>query len=84
MIFDTNPSPDPAAPRRTNLFFVTWWHTVTSAQVFTLGNSQVLLGPVGSRFQEHLVGGVDFTGKVNGKFAGYAESLIPVIVRNAR
>jgi len=81
VIFDTNPSPDPAAPARTNLFFVTWWHTITSAQVFALGDSKVLLGPIGTRFQQHLVGGIDFTGKVNGKFAGYSESLVPVLVR---
>ena len=80
VIFDTNPSPDPAAPPRTNLFFVTWWHTVTSAQVFELGNEKVLLGRVGSSFKQHLVGGLDFTGTVNGKFAGYAESFLPVVV----
>src|SRR5207248_8586378 len=38
VIFDTNPSPDPTAPQRTNLFFVTWWHTITSAQVFTVND----------------------------------------------
>jgi hypothetical protein len=80
VIFDTNPSPDPTAPARTGLFFVTWWHTITAAQLFTLGEDRVLLGRVGSTFKQHLVGGVDFTGKVNGKFAGYAESLTPVVV----
>jgi hypothetical protein len=38
VIFDANPSPDPAAPPRTSLFFVTWWHTITSAQVIDLGD----------------------------------------------
>lgn len=80
VIFDTNPSPNPTDPPRTNLFFVTWWHTITFAQVFTLGEEHVLLGRVGSTFKQHLVGGVDFAGKVNGKFAGYVESVLPVVV----
>jgi hypothetical protein len=80
VIFDTNPSPNPTDPPRTNLFFVTWWHTITSAQVFTLGEEHVLLGRVGGTFKQHLVGGVDFAGKVNGKFAGYVESVLPVVV----
>ena len=80
VIFDANPNPDPTAPARTNLFFVTWWHTVTGAQVFALGEDHVLLARVGGTFKQHLVGGVDFTGKVNGKFAGYAESFTPVVV----
>jgi len=80
VIFDANPSPNPTDPARTNLFFVTWWHTITSAQVFTLGEEHVLLGRVGSTFKQHLVGGVDFAGKVNGKFAGYVESVLPVVV----
>lgn len=84
VIFDTNPSPDPTAPLRTNLFFVTWWHTVTSSQVVDLGGNHALLGRVGSTFKQHLVGGVDFSGKVNGKFAGYAESSLPVLVFQAR
>ena len=80
VIFDVNPSPVPTAPPRTNLFFVTWWHTITSATPVQLDNDKVLLGFVGSRFMQHLVGGVDFTGTVNGKFAGYASSLVPVLV----
>jgi hypothetical protein len=80
VIFDVNPSPVPTAPPRTNLFFVTWWHTITSATPVQLDNDKVLLGVVGSRFMQHLVGGVDFTGTVNGKFAGYASSLVPVLV----
>src|ERR1700758_4504137 len=84
VIFDTNPSPDPAAPPRTNLFFVTWWHTITSSQVIELGGTHVLLGRVGNTFRQHLVGGVDFTGTVNGKFAGYAESFMPVVVFQVR
>jgi hypothetical protein len=80
VILDGNPSPDPTAPARTNLFFVTWWHTITSSQIINLGGDHVLLGRVGGTFQQHLVGGVDFTGTVNGKFAGYAESLMPVVV----
>jgi hypothetical protein len=80
VIFDTNPSPDPTAPPRTNLFFVTWWHTVTAAIPVQLTNSKVLLGVIGERFMQHLVGGVDFTGTVNGKFAGYSSSLQPVFV----
>src|SRR5262249_55660568 len=80
VIFDTNPSPDPTAPPRTNLFFVTWWHTVTSVSPVQLANSKVLLGVVGERFMQHLVGGVDFTGAVNGKFAGYSSSFEPVLV----
>jgi len=80
VIFDTNPSPDPTAPPRTGLFFVTWWHTVTSATPVQLGEHKVLLGLVGGRFTQHLVGGVDFTGTVNGKFAGYATSPVPVLV----
>ena len=82
VILDTNAGSDPAAPPRTNLFFVTWWHTITSAEFVNLGDKQVLLGFPGTRFEQHLVGGVDLTGKVNGKFAGYAESLVPVIVRS--
>jgi len=80
VIFDANPNPDPTAPARTNLFFVTWWHTITGAQVFALGEDHVLLGRAGNTFRQQLVGGVDFTGKVNGKFAGYAESLFHVVV----
>jgi hypothetical protein len=80
VILDGNASPDPAAPARTNLFFVTWWHTITSSQIINLGGDHVLLGRVGGGFRQHLVGGVDFTGTVNGKFAGYAESLMPVVV----
>lgn len=80
VIADINASPDPAAPPRTNLFFVTWWHTITSATPFTLGNQNVLLGRVGHTFRQHLVGGVDFTGKVNGKFAGYATSFEPSVL----
>ena len=84
VIIDANPSPDPTAQPRTNLFFVTWWHTVTSSQVIELGGTHVLLGRVGSSFRQHLVGGVDFTGAVNGKFAGYAESFMPVVVFQVR
>jgi hypothetical protein len=80
VIYDTNPSPDPTAPPRTGLFFVTWWHTVTSATPVQLGEHKVLLGLVGGRFSQHLVGGIDFTGTVNGKFAGYATSPAPVLV----
>jgi hypothetical protein len=80
VILDANPSPDPSAPPRTNLFFVTWWHTITSAAPVQLGDKKVLLGFVGGRFMQHLVGGVDFTGTVNGKFAGYASSLQPVLI----
>jgi hypothetical protein len=80
VIFDTNPSPDPTAPARTNLFFVSWWHTITASQIINIGGDHVLLGRVGATFKQHLVGGVDFTGAVNGKFAGYSESLFPVIV----
>lgn len=84
VIFDAGASPDPTAPPRTNLFFVTWWHTITSSEPIQLGASKVLLGFVGRTFRQHLVGGVDFTGKVNGKFAGYAESLLPVVVFTPR
>ena len=80
VVLDGNPSPDPVAPARTNLFFVTWWHTVTGARVVDLGTAKVLLGRVGESFEQHLVGGVDFTGAVNGKFAGYSKALLPVLV----
>ncbi len=80
VIIDTNASPDPTAPPRTNLFFVTWWHTITSATPVQLGNSKVLLGLAGGRFMQHLIGGVDFSGTVNGKFAGYSSSFTPVLV----
>jgi len=80
VIFDANPSPDPTAPPRTNLFFVTWWHTITAATPFTLAHDTVLLGRVGHTFRQHLVGGVDFTGKVNGKFAGYTTSFDPAVL----
>jgi len=79
VIFDANPSPNPTDPPRTNLFFVTWWHTITSAAPFQLGSSSVTLGRVGHTFRQHLVGGVDFTGKVNGKFAGYTTSFDPAV-----
>ena len=84
VISDNNPSPDPTAPPRTNLFFVTWWHTITSSQVVQLGSERVLLGRVGNPFKQHLVGGIDFSGTVNGKFAGYSESLLPVIIFKER
>ena len=80
VIFDTNPSPNATDPPRTNLFFVTWWHTITSSSPFTLGNQTVSLGRVGHTFRQHLVGGVDFTGKVNGKFAGYTTSFDPAVL----
>ena len=69
--FDANPSPNATDSPRTNLFFVTWWHTITSSTSFTLDNQTVSLGRVNHTLRQHLVGGVDFTGKVNGKFAGY-------------
>lgn len=80
VIFDTNASPDPTAPARTGLFFVTWWHTITSATPVQLGDHKLLLGLVGGKFMQNLVGGIDFTGTVNGKFAGYAMSPTPVLV----
>lgn len=80
VIFDTNPSPIATDPPRTNLFFVTWWHTIRSSAPFTLGNQTVSLGRVGHTFRQHLVGGVDFTGKVNGKFAGYTTSFDPAVL----
>ena len=79
VIFDANPSPNATDPPRTNLFFVTWWHTITSSTPFALGNQTVSLGRVNHTFREHLVGGVDFTGKVNGKFAGYTTSFDPAV-----
>ena len=80
VIFDANPSPNATDPPRTNLFFVTWWHTITSSTSFTLGNQTVSLGRVNHTFRQHLVGGVDFTGKVNGKFAGYTTSFDPAVI----
>ncbi len=80
VIVDNVASPDPTSPARTNLFFVTWWHTITSASPFTLGNQTVILGRTGHTFRQHLVGGVDFSGTVNGKFAGYATSLEPSVL----
>ena len=80
VIFDTNPSPNLGDPPRTNLFFVTWWHTITSSTSFTLGNQTVSLGRVNHTFRQYLVGGVDFTGKVNGKFAGYTTSFDPAVI----
>jgi len=80
VIFDANPSPNATDPPRTNLFFVTWWHTITAATPFDLGNDTVLLGRVGHTFRQHLVGGVDFTGNVNGKFAGYTTSFDPAVI----
>jgi len=71
VILDGVASPDPTAPARSNLFFVTWWHTVTAAKRFVLGNDTVKLARVGQALRQHLVGGVDFTGSTNGKFAGY-------------
>ena len=58
---------------------MTWWHTITSSKLVNLGAQRVLLGSAGSTFRQHLVGGVDFTGTVNGKFAGYSESFVPVV-----
>ena len=80
VILDGVASPDPAAPPRTNLFFVTWWHTITSSATFQLDNTNVLLGRAGHTFRQYLVGGVDFTGKVNGKFAGYTSSFDPAVL----
>jgi len=62
---------------------VTWWHTVTGARTVDLGTAKVLLGYVGEGFEQHLVGGVDFSGTVNGKFAGYAKAPLPVLVLRA-
>ncbi|HSC44341.1 MAG TPA: hypothetical protein VLC94_00860, partial [Candidatus Acidoferrum sp.] len=80
VIFDANPSPNATDPPRTNLFFVTWWHTITASTPFALGSDTVLLGRVGHTFRQYLVGGVDFTGKVNGKFAGYTTSFDPAVI----
>jgi hypothetical protein len=80
VIFDGNPSPNLGDPPRTNLFFVTWWHTITSSTSFTLGNQTVSLGRVNHTFRQYLVGGVDFTGMVNGKFAGYTTSFDPAVI----
>src|SRR5215471_5089604 len=80
VIFDANPSPNVTDPPRTNLFFVTWWHTITSSTSFTLGNQTVSLSRANHTFRQHLVGGVDFTGKVNGKFAGYTTSFDPAVI----
>ena len=80
VVLDANPNPDPTKALPTNLFFVTWWHTVTGARVVDLGTAKVLLGRYGQSFEQHLVGGVDFTGTVNGKFAGYAQAPLPVFV----
>lgn len=55
----------------TGLFFVTFWHTVTSVTPLTLNDQDVRLAKVGDRIRLHLVGGPDPAGKVNGKFAGY-------------
>ena len=82
VILDGVPSPDPTAPR-TNLFFVTWWHTITAAKRFNLGDDCVKLGRTGQTLQQHLVGGVDFTGTVNGKFAGYVTGSEQAVVRPA-
>jgi len=79
VIFDTNPSPNAGDPPRTNLFFVAWWHTITSSSQFALGEQTISLGRVGHTFRQYLVGGVDFTGKVNGKFAGYTTSFDPAV-----
>ena len=80
VIFDTNVSPNSGDPPRTNLFFVTWWHTITFSKPFALGSQSVLLGRVNHTFRQHLVGGVDFTGTVNGKFAGYTTSFAPAVL----
>jgi hypothetical protein len=63
---------NPNATPRTNLFFVTFVHTITSVTTLNLGSEAVSLGKVGDEFRQHFVGGVDFTGEVDGKFAGYA------------
>jgi hypothetical protein len=63
---------NPNATPRTNLFFVTFVHTITSVTTLNLGSEAVSLGKVGDEFRQHFVGGVDFTGNVDGKFAGYA------------
>jgi hypothetical protein len=84
VIFDANPSPNATDPPRTNLFFVTWWHTITSSASFTLGNQTVTLGRVNHTFRQHLVGGVDFTGRVNGKFAGYTTSFDPAVLVSSK
>ena len=82
VILDGVASPDPNAPPRTNLFFVTWWHTITEATRFTLGADTVRLGRVGQALRQHLVGGVDFTGRTNGKFAGYVVGPAPASVHH--
>ena len=82
VILDGVASPDPSAPPRTNLFFVTWWHTVMEARRFTLGDDTVRLGRVGQTLRQHLVGGVDFSGRTNGKFAGYVVGAGPASVHH--
>jgi len=84
VIIDNVVSPNAGDPPRTGLFFVTWWHTITSAASFQLGSSSVTLGRVSHTFRQHLVGGVDFAGKVNGKFAGYTTSFDPSVIVSTR
>lgn len=59
----------------TGEFFVTWEHTITSAQSFDFHGERIRLGKVGKKYRVSLVGGPDPAGKVNGKFAGYATAL---------
>jgi hypothetical protein len=42
------------------------------------------LGRVNHTFRQHLVGGVDFTGRVNGKFAGYTTSFDPAVLVSSK
>jgi hypothetical protein len=56
-------------------FFVHFENTVTSTETFEMDGQEFRIGNAGDQFRTNLVGDPDPTGKVNGKFAGYAVGL---------
>ena len=56
-------------------FFVHFENTVTTAESFEMDGQEFRIGNARDQFRTNLVGDPDPTGKVNGKFAGYAIGL---------
>jgi len=56
-------------------FFVHFENIITSSEGFSMDGQEFRIGKVGDQFRVNLVGDPDPSGKVNGKFAGYAVGL---------
>jgi hypothetical protein len=57
------------------LFFVHFENTVTSTDSFEFQGREVRIGKVGDQYRMSLIGDADLSGKVDGKFTGFAIGL---------